>query len=405
MKSTKEIPIYLNQKRNVRQIDVVQYDTGIQLIFTVSDFSIPSGATATLYAQKPSGKFVFQEEGITISGNKITVDLENQAIMEHGKVPYQVSITSGSDVITTFTGLIMVEKSKKDAGATESKTVVRAFDEAVSAHVAEFQAKAEQIVQACIATIPADYTAMVAKVNEAANAVKGYLSGAVVAADDVSPVEHRPVVWVHGKNLIPYPYPQTTHTGNGGTFTMQADGGVLASGTPKDYVSLNLYNGAPLVKSGNIVFSASGDYENISISMVIYDSANNVLFNAEALKGRNPISVNLDEYPSAVKWLVFIKRSSPNVEMTGKIYLQIELGNAATEYAPYIDPSTVAVTADGMNYIPASDGTVNGILSTSLANGITTDNASVIVECEYNRDTNKVIEKLTNAITALGGTI
>ena len=63
MKATKEIEIYLTKKRNVRQIDVVQYDTGIQLVFTVKDFTIPSGATATLYVQKPSGKFVYQEDG------------------------------------------------------------------------------------------------------------------------------------------------------------------------------------------------------------------------------------------------------------------------------------------------------------------------------------------------------
>lgn len=155
MKATKQIDIYLTQKRNVRVIDVVQYDTGIQLVFTVKDFTIPSGATATLYVQKPSGKFVYQEDGITVSGNTVTISLENQAITEHGKAPYQVSLKSGSDVITTFTGLMMVEKSLKDAGATESKTVIRAFDEAVSDHVAEFQTKAEQIVAACIATIPA----------------------------------------------------------------------------------------------------------------------------------------------------------------------------------------------------------------------------------------------------------
>ena len=204
MKAIKEIPIYIAQKHNVKQIDVVQFDTGIQLVFIVHDFTIPSGSSATLYVQKPSGEFVFQNDGITITGNKITVNLENQAITEHGKIPYQVSITSGSDVVTTFTGLIMVEKSMKDAGATESKTVIKAFDEAVSDHVAEFQTKAEQIVQACIATIPADYTDMVAKVNESANAVKGYLSGAVVRADDVSTVEHSPKVSVHGKNLFNY---------------------------------------------------------------------------------------------------------------------------------------------------------------------------------------------------------
>lgn len=531
MKVQKHIEVRLLKKRMTCPfVDLVQYDTGVQLVFSLVDFDIPSGTTATLYVQKRSGKFVYQEKGITVSGNEITVNLENQALTEHGETKYQITLKNGTDTVTTFAGVLRVEKSLADANAVESKTVIRAFDEAVADHVAEFQTKAEQIVQACIATIPDDYSTMEAKVKELANAVKGNLSGAVVFADDVSSVEHSPVVWVHGKNILPYPYPQTTYTGNGGTFTAQADGGVLASGTPTDYVSLNLYSGVPLAKSGNLVFSASGEYENVSISMVLYDGVDNVLFNAEAWKGRYPISVNLDEYPTAVKWLVFIKRSSPDVEMTGKIYPQIELGNTATEYEPYIDPSTVTVKRCGKNlidvsditvessnawsnkhlgsfglpsgkytvsldykqlgdvthvslsarkygvaeeayadvsnnaqtgkltmtfeipvgeygamlyvysnctanvrntkclfsniqvevgdiatefeaykeateHIPSSDGAVSGLTSVSPCMTILTDTEGAIVECEYNRDTNKVIEKLTNAITALGGTV
>lgn len=197
--------------------------------------------------------------------------------------------------------------------------------------------------------------------NSYANAIKGKASGEIVRVDDVSPLEHDIDVWVHGKNILPYPYPQTAYTGNGGTFTVQSDGGIMASGTPTDYVSLNLYDGTPIAKSGNLVFSASGDYENVSISIVLYDSANAVLFNAEAWKGRYPISVNLDEYPTAVKWLVFIKRSSPNVEMTGIIYPQIELGAVATEYTPYVNPSTISVTRCGKSVFAKAEQVVSGV--------------------------------------------
>lgn len=190
--------------------------------------------------------------------------------------------------------------------------------------------------------------------NSYANAIKGKASGEIVRVDDVSPLEHDVKCWVHGKNILPYPYRETTHTENGGTFTVQTDGGVSASGTPTDYVSINLYNDVPLAKSGNIVFSASGDYDNVSISMVIYDSANNVLFSDEAWRNRRPISANLDEYPTAAKWLVFIKRSSSNVEMTGVIYPQIELGVVETEYTPYIVPTAVNVTGCGKNLFDSS---------------------------------------------------
>ena len=369
MKIQKKIDVRLVKKGNQDSLRVVQYDTGVQLVFNILDFDLPDGTTVTLYIRKKSGKFVYQETGITVSGNTVTVNLENQALTEHGEAFYQLRFINGSDVLSTFSGTMQIDRSLADADAVESSTVIAAFEAKTAEQIAAIEAAAQEQIE----VIRNLYNTYATK-NEAANAIKGYMSGAVVVADDVSIMEHSPVVWVHGKNLIPYPYPQTTYTGNGGTFTAQADGGILASGTPTDYVSLNLYNGAPLAKSGNLVFSASGNYENVSISMVLYDSADNVLFNAEAWKGRNPISVNLDEYPTAVKWLVFIKRSSPNVEMTGKIYPQVELSDAATEYTPYIDPSTVKVRRCGKNIfgVAAKSQTINGVTFTVNTNGSVT---------------------------------
>ena len=85
--------------------------------------------------------------------------------------------------------------------------------------------------------------------------------------------------------------------------------------------------------------------------------------------------------------------------------LQIEEGTTSTEYTPYIDPTTVTVTADGVNYTPEADGTVEGIPSTALLGGISTDNAEITIECEYNKDTGKVIDNLTKAVVALGGVV
>lgn len=142
MKVQKKIDIYLVKKRNTRPIEIVQADTGIQIEFTVKDFEIPTGTTATLFVQKPSGKFVYQETGITVAGNVITIDLENQAIIEKGNVPYQVELKNGTDEITTFEGLMMVDRSLKDADATESKTVIRAFEELTAEKIAEIKASA-----------------------------------------------------------------------------------------------------------------------------------------------------------------------------------------------------------------------------------------------------------------------
>lgn len=539
MKATKQIDIYLTGKRNVRVIDVVQYDTGIQLVFTVKDFTIPSGVNATLYVQKPSGKFVYQEDGITVSGNVVTVDLHNQAITEHGKVPYQVSITSGSDVITTFTGLMMVEKSLKDAGATESKTVIRAFDEAVSDHVAEFQTKAEQIVQACIATIPDDYSTMEAKVNELANAVKGYLSGAVVAADDVSPVEHSPAVRVHGKNLFNYDAWKGVNAIHG-EVTYSDDGVVKLTATENDcFTNYGMYPVAariPVKAGETVTLSWETDAVETLTSGLNYIFMNGAADNFKSA----PATQKKITYiaPADCEFITFRLGVSVAGDSITYWNIQVEKGDTATEYTPYIDPTTVTVSRCGRNlipklnepinvqaagitqavstngtvkiygtatdpaylfisaiynlpkavyyltgntsdecfliasayngdayvfeaqdrgqgvildltdktfdhvrvmmyvpagntvgktiypilsidqavkgyeapksvttHIPSADGTVSGMTSISPNMTILTDTEGVIVECEYNRDTNKVIDKLINAITALGGTV
>lgn len=543
MKAIKEIPIYLTKKHNVRQIDVVQHDTGIQLVFSVLDFAIPSGASATLYVQKPSGKFVYQEEEITVAGNTVTVDLHNQAITEHGKVPYQVSLKDGYDVITTFTGLLMVEKSMKDAGATESKTVIKAFDEAVSDHVAEFQTTAEQIVQACIATIPADYTAMVAKVNESANAVKGYLSGAVVAADDVSLVEHNPAVKVKSKNhfnianfstekdqsngkticaisadnlvigrtytvfsAVPLQWFKISNSATGYscvglqndiagftsyTFTHQRHINIPESAPLYIYVNnlakTAMYDTAIMESMGICIVegSATTDYipyidpstatvkrcgknlfevgeradyhvigENTTVSggvirgevltsnsghcinlknkfhcgkhgisfnysdtlprilVRLYDNNGDVITSCDEL-GKvgfqyndaynaffaNTKAMVVDIPDSVAYWclgFVFpVTSTAPVGTIVKASNVQVELSDEVTGYeAP-----------DIIEHVPEADGTVPGITSLSPSMTILTDTEGVIVECEYNRDTNKVIGKLTNAITALGGTI
>lgn len=211
-----------------------------------------------------------------------------------------------------------------------------------------------------------------------ANAVKGTASGEIIRVDDVSPVEHTVKARVHGKNIIPYPYHRTSYTGHGGTFTVQSDGGIIASGTPTDYVSLYLYSGKPLAMSGNIVFSASGEYDNVSISMAIYDINDTILFTKEAWKEAAPIYVNLDNYPTAAKWLVFVKRSLVNIEMTGTIYPQIEFATVPTGYEPYVDPASVTLTRCGKNLFEQRDNSqaVNGVTVTSNDDGSITYNGT-----------------------------
>ena len=238
--------------------------------------------------------------------------------------------------------------------------------------------------------------------NKYANVVKGYAGGELVRVNDVSPIEHTPKVKVSGKNLVPYPFLYTSKTFVGGTFTALADGGITGNGTPTDYCDMYLYEGEPLVKGGIITASLSGTYANMMVMLAIYNDLGNELVVKNC--DNNSVSINLDEYPTAAKWLILIKRKTNNVAMSGTAYLQIEKGDLATEYSPYVDPSTSTLTYGDEKYTPDSKGFVKGLTSTypimemSVPNGFN-------VFLEYNKDTNAVIKKLADAIVALGGTV
>lgn len=75
--------------------------------------------------------------------------------------------------------------------------------------------------------------------------------------------------------------------------------------------------------------------------------------------------------------------------------VQLEKGETATSYEPYKPAS----------YPVETDGRAEGVKSIYPNMTITTDTAGVVVDCEYNRDSNKALEKLTNAIISLGGNI
>ena len=76
--------------------------------------------------------------------------------------------------------------------------------------------------------------------------------------------------------------------------------------------------------------------------------------------------------------------------------LQIQLGDASSDYEPYIEPT---------EYTPNTDGTVDGVESLYPNTTLMTDTDGVIIDCEYNRDINKAFAELQAAIISLGGNV
>ena len=153
--------------------------------------------------------------------------------------------------------------------------------------------------------------------NTLANALKGTASGAVARVDDVSPVEHEVAVKVRPKNLFDYTKIVATNTYQ--KFPIFVDVGktyTLSSNIPKG--------------SGAEVYF-NGDYTDVN---GVWDG-----------QPRTFVAETSEMY------VAFQDRGNVQYVLDGTYYIQLEKGDTATEYTPYVDPSSVTVTRCGKNLL------------------------------------------------------
>ena len=250
--------------------------------------------------------------------------------------------------------------------------------------------------------------------SNATNALKGKKSGAVVGLNDVSPIAHTLDVKVRstnvgsvkvnklGKNLIPFPYADSSKKMAGITFTVNDDGSVTLNGTwdgsgvPVGARITDFYlirRSSPL-KAGRYYLSSglsSGStYTHRLFGHIIRADGSQVYPVAEAtglyfdIKDGDTIalSIRIGDEIGTVNNLTF--------------YPQIELGSVGTEYEPYIAPIEYPVNADG---------SVDGVKSIYPSTTLVSDTSGAVIDVKYNRDINKAFEEIYNAIISLGGNV
>jgi hypothetical protein len=408
-----------------------------------------------------------------------------------------------SDAISGLLATVDAQVANVTAeGATQVSVVRGAAEAAETAAVAEIEAKGAST----LATIPEDYTTVQSAVRGAANAIRKKVSGEVIRVDDVSPMEHQPIVRVSGKNLF-YSSEDFDGTLSGISYSMGKNTSeVTFSGTANKENALQLPDSFSLPK-GTYCVSVTGLSSDAGRLYLRNRTTSEVIINH--VTASTPKQFTLTEDADIRTYLVFKDQSTYD---TTVISIQIEKGGAVTEYTPYIDPTTVTVrrcgknllslpyyegqkverdgitatvNADGgvhlvgtatANYfyrfgsinlgstsimagnnngryslqncaydsankfvyhqvskgqtvdkvvyamveagtvktayetpstvvtqIPSSDGTVSGLSAVSPTMTLMTDTPSVSIECEYSRDTNKVVNEILEMITALTG--
>lgn len=311
----------------------------------------------------------------------------------------------------------MAEKSKEaaEAAAKEANSALAsarvevrlAWDEAERAkEQANLAAESAEIAKANTADIK----------KQCANAIRGRLFGASVSADDISPIEHELDLKVISKNILPKDYIGRTLSNNGITAVINSDGGVTANGTAnsKSFISLTPYKDW-FITEETAMFSGSPQGLGLGLdttARMILETVQpdgSVAHNGSPTE-TTPSYVNGVIPKGSIVKRVYLSTAAGYTLDNVTFYPQLEYGTAITEFSsPSVDIEGVNVTvSDGENTQTGTadaDGNVSGLISFSPNMTLTTDNAGAVIECAYNRDTNKVIEELTNAIISLGGNI
>lgn len=104
---TREIFLKTNTYKEL--IEMSQGTNGIPIIFQISDFDIPSGYTASVFVQKPSGKAI--HNAAKVSANEIMIDVTSQMTAEVGESLIQIQLMSNDKNIFTFNYPIRISKS------------------------------------------------------------------------------------------------------------------------------------------------------------------------------------------------------------------------------------------------------------------------------------------------------
>ncbi len=230
-----------------------------------------------------------------------------------------------------------------------------------------------------------------------ANALKATAIGSVVSLDDVSPLAHTLKVWAHSKNLFRF---TADYTGEKNGVAMSVEKGkstISVNGTAT--VAASVDNCCRItLPAGKYTVSITNAYgvDYLYVRNITEDKYYNNVVSTRPLTFEVTEETELD--------MGFVIRQGSSYDHA-TIFIQLEEGTAKTEFEPYVDEIGNHILVNGEEYPVNADGTVDGVQSIAPNMTMRTDTQGVALNVKYNQDTNKVIERLIQAIISLGGNV
>ena len=340
-----ERDVYVTTNADMKNpIDYVAGTNMIPIAFTIRDYNVPNGATAQVWVEKPSGSVVY--DSASVSGNQVTVQVTTQMFAEPGINAMQIQIVKGETELVSFIYPVFAHKNLTEGDSVKSENespfytqMVQATQEAKEAADAANDAL-EAIHEAVEGTIINDSQPSETTVYSSRKAEE--------VLSDASDVIETTIGYAC-KNLIPYPYDETTITRYGITFTDNGDGTITADGTctatGATYAYINLHMRSDTktpftLKKGKYILSgapADGGPEKWQISLGYTNPDDGTSYVNVGIDYGSGLSFELDEDVHTLQIQVVVR---PGVTMNDAIfypmirYASIEDG----EWEPYDKP-------------------------------------------------------------------
>lgn len=210
------------------------------------------------------------------------------------------------------------------------------------------------------------------------NALVGSAIGEVIRIDNVSPNEHTVRANVSCRNLLPYPYFETTKTENGITFTDNGDGTITVNGTATADASFRLRRNDETsftLRAGTYTLSGCPSGGSWGTYRIHIQGKPGTTMASDF--GSGGISRTFEE-ESPFSVYITISEGTVVDNLTFKPMLEAgSYANHYRSYAPYVDITSIHLSRYGKNLWGYRPSTVtNGVTITTDDNGVITYNGS-----------------------------